>query len=139
VKIVNILAFVKPKNDVVFVYDDDTVKDALVKLENHRFTSIPVLNKDGNYIGTLTEGDLLWNIKNIVNFSMKQAEKMSIKELKRFRDYEIIEITANMSELINKATTENFVPVVDQHGLFIGIVTRKEIIKYFFEHNFIVL
>jgi len=136
---VNILAFVKPKNDVVFVYDDDTVKDALVKLENHRFTSIPVLNKDGNYIGTLTEGDLLWNIKNIVNFSMKQAEKMSIKELKRFRDYEIIEITANMSELINKATTENFVPVVDQHGLFIGIVTRKEIIKYFFEHNFIVL
>ncbi|MFA6627405.1 MAG: CBS domain-containing protein [Bacilli bacterium] len=135
----NILAFVKPKNDVVFVYDDDTVKDALVKLENHRFTSIPVLNKDGNYIGTLTEGDLLWNIKNIVNFSMKQAEKMSIKELKRFRDYEIIEITANMSELINKATTENFVPVVDQHGLFIGIVTRKEIIKYFFEHNFIVL
>ena len=135
----NILAFVKPKNDVVFVYDDDTVKDALVKLENHRFTSIPVLNKDGNYIGTLTEGDLLWNIKNIVNFSMKQAEKMSIKELKRFRDYEIIEITANMSELINKATTENFVPVVDQHGLFIGIITRKEIIKYFFEHNFIVL
>jgi CBS domain-containing protein len=135
----NILAFVKPKNDVIFVYDNDTLKDALAKLESHRFTSIPVLNKEGNYIGTITEGDLLWNIKNITNFNMKHAEKMLVKELKRFRDYETIQITANMNELITKATMENFVPVVDQHDLFIGIVTRKAIINYFFDHNFIVL
>ncbi|MDD4212516.1 MAG: CBS domain-containing protein [Bacilli bacterium] len=135
----NILAFVKPKNDVIFVYDNDTLKDALAKLESHRFTSIPVLNKEGNYIGTITEGDLLWNIKNVTNFNMKHAEKMLVKELKRFRDYETIQITANMNELITKATMENFVPVVDQHDLFIGIVTRKAIINYFFDHNFIVL
>ncbi len=135
----NILAFVKPKNEVIFVYDNDTLKEALIKLENHRFTSIPVLNKEGNYVGTITEGDLLWNIKNVTNFNMKHAEKMLVKELKRFRDYETVQITANMNDLITKATMENFVPVVDQHGLFIGIVTRKAIINYFFDHNFIVL
>lgn len=135
----NIIAFIIPKNEVVFVYDHDTVKEALLKLETHRFTSIPVLNQEGNYIGTLTEGDLLWNIKNLVKFNMNTADKMLIKDLKRFRDYETIQMTASINELITKATSENFVPVVDQHGLFIGIVTRKVIINYFFEHNFIVL
>ena len=135
----NIIAFIIPKNEVVFVYDHDTVKEALLKLETHRFTSIPVLNQEGNYIGTLTEGDLLWNIKNLAKFNMNTADKMLIKDLKRFRDYETIQMTASINELITKATSENFVPVVDQHGLFIGIVTRKVIINYFFEHNFIVL
>lgn len=135
----NILAFIKPKNDVIFVYDDDTVKDALIKLESYRFTSIPVLNKDGNYVGTISEGDMLWNIKNIAKFDLKKAEIMCISDLKRFRDYEAIQATAQMSELIAKAATENFVPVVDQHGLFLGIITRKAILDYFFEHNFIVL
>ncbi len=135
----NILAFIIPKNEVVFVYDHDTVKEALLKLEIHRFTAIPVLNQEGNYIGTITEGDLLWNIKNLAKFNMNTADKMLIKDLKRFRDYETIQMTASMNELITKATSENFVPVVDQHGMFIGIVTRKVIINYFFEHNFIVL
>jgi CBS-domain-containing membrane protein len=137
--VMNILAFIIPKNEVVFVYDHDTVKEALLKLEIHRFTAIPVLNQEGNYIGTITEGDLLWNIKNLAKFNMNTADKMLIKDLKRFRDYETIQMTASMNELITKATSENFVPVVDQHGMFIGIVTRKVIINYFFEHNFIVL
>lgn len=135
----NILAFVKPKNDVTFVYDDETIKQALAKLENQRFTSIPVLNREGNYVGTLTEGDLLWAIKNMKNFDVKKAEGILISEIKRFRDYESITIQGKMNELIIKATTANFVPVVDEHNLFIGIVTRKDIINYFFEHNFIVL
>ena len=135
----NILAFVKPKNDVTFVYDDETIKQALAKLENQRFTSIPVLNREGNYVGTLTEGDLLWAIKNMKNFDIKKAEGILISEIKRFRDYESITIQGKMNELIIKATTANFVPVVDEHNLFIGIVTRKDIINYFFEHNFIVL
>lgn len=137
--IMNILAFVKPKNDVVFVYQDETIKQALEKLENKRFTSIPVLDREGNYVGTLTEGDLLWAIKSMKNFDAKKAENIVISEVKRFRDYEPITIQGNMQELIVKATTANFVPVIDEHNLFIGIVTRKDIINYFFEHNFIVL
>ncbi|MDD3192182.1 MAG: CBS domain-containing protein [Bacilli bacterium] len=135
----NILAFVKPKNEVVFIYDDETIQDALERLESHRFTSIPILNREGNYVGTLTEGDLLWHIKNEYRFNVKKAEKMPVSSIGRVRDYVSVNIDAKMDELILKATTENFVPIVDNHNLFIGIVTRKNIIDYFFEHNFIVL
>ncbi|HPX84155.1 MAG TPA: CBS domain-containing protein [Bacilli bacterium] len=135
----NILAFIKPKSEVVFVYDDDTIQEALNKLEQCRFSSIPILTRDGNYFGTLTEGDLLWAIKNQTNFDFKKAETILISQIRRFRDYVSINMNSKMDELIMKSTTENFVPVVDDHNLFIGIITRKNIINYFFEHNFIVL
>ncbi|MFA7010637.1 MAG: CBS domain-containing protein [Bacilli bacterium] len=134
-----ILSFIKPKSEVVFVYHDDTVKDALAKLEKTRFSSIPILNREGYYVGTLAEGDLLWGIKEINKFNVDQTDHLLISDFKRHRDYLTINIDANMDELISKAMNENFVPVVDSHNLFIGIVTRKSIINYFLEHNFIVL
>ncbi|HKM29409.1 MAG TPA: CBS domain-containing protein [Bacilli bacterium] len=134
-----ILPFIKPKSEVVFVYNDDTVQNALASLEKHRFSSIPILDREGYYVGTLTEGDLLWGIKANCNFNIQKANSLLISNFKRYRDYLTINIDANMDELISKAMNENFVPVVDAHNLFIGIVTRKSIINYFLEHNFIVL
>lgn len=37
-----------------------------------------------------------------------------------------------MEELINRAMNQNFVPVVDDQDKFIGIITRKDIIQYFY-------
>ncbi|MEG0305667.1 MAG: CBS domain-containing protein, partial [Oscillospiraceae bacterium] len=40
----NILFFLTPKNDVAFLYDDFTLRQALEKMEHHRYSSIPILN-----------------------------------------------------------------------------------------------
>ena len=40
-----------------------------------------------------------------------------------------------MEELLNSAMNQNFIPVVDDLGNFIGIVTRKDIIRYFAEQK----
>ena len=37
---------------------------------------------------------------------------------------------SDMEDLLDKAINQNYVPVVDDQGYFIGIITRKEIIKY---------
>ena len=39
-----------------------------------------------------------------------------------------------MEDLLDKAMQQNFVPVLDDNKSFIGIVTRKDIMKYFSEH-----
>ena len=135
----DIQAFVKPKREVIFVYDDFSICEALKTMEQYRYTSIPVINRKGFYVGSLTEGDLLWGIKNIVAFDMAKADQLSVASIHRLRDYEAINIKSNIDELIIKAANENFVPVVDDHNLFLGIVTRKTLLNYFFEHNFIVL
>lgn len=135
----DISAFVKPKNEVIFVYDDESVHDALQTMEKSRYTSIPIITRDGKYAGTLTEGDLLWEIKNTAQFNIKKAEKILVKNMHRLRDYESIHVSENIDQLIVKASNENFVPVIDDYGLFIGIVTRKTLLDYFFDHQFIVL
>ncbi len=55
----NILFFLSPKQDLMYVYDDFTLRQTLEKWENNRYASIPVLNRKGEYVGTLTEGDIL--------------------------------------------------------------------------------
>ena len=61
----NILFFLSPKQDLMYVYDDFTLRQTLGKWENNRYASIPVLNRQGKYVGTLTEGDILWGLKKV--------------------------------------------------------------------------
>lgn len=135
----DISAFLKPMNEVILIYDDQSIHDALETMEKSRYTSIPIISRDGRYVGTLTEGDLLWEIKNTTQFNIKKAEKILVGQMHRLRDYESIHISENIDQLIIKASNENFVPVINDAGLFVGIVTRKTLLDYFFEHNFIVL
>ena len=42
---------------------------------------------------------------------------------------------SNMEDLLDLTLNQNFVPVVDDLNRFIGIITRKDIIKYFYKKN----
>ena len=126
----NILFFLTPKAMCAFVYDDYTIRQALEKMESSGFAALPILNKRGEYRGTLTEGDLLWALKNMCYMDMRQAEARRIMEITRRKDNVPVRVTTSMQDLVQRASGQNFVPVVDDKGAFIGIVTRGAIIKY---------
>lgn len=129
----NILFFLTPKSEVAYIYDDQTLRQALEIMEYHRYTAVPVINKMGKYIGTITEGDMLWGIKNQYNLSLKGAEHMPVTTIPRRSDNHPVSIDATMEDMIDKALNQNFVPVVDDQENFIGIITRKDIIRYCYE------
>ena len=126
----NILFFLLPKAMCAFVYDDYTIRQALEKMESSGFAALPILTKRGEYRGTLTEGDLLWALKNMCYLDMRQAEARRIMEISRRKDNVPVRVTANMHDLVERASSQNFVPVVDDKDAFIGIITRSAIIKY---------
>ncbi len=126
----NILFFLTPKAMCAYLYDDYTIRQALEKMEAAGYAGLPILNRRGEYRGTLTEGDLLWAMKNMCYMDMRQAEAHRIMEIKRRRDNVPVRVTTNMHDLIERAKGQNFVPVVDDKDAFIGIVTRSAIIKY---------
>lgn len=126
----NVLFFLTPKAELSYVYDDETLRQVLEKMEYHRYTSIPMLNRKGEYIGTITEGDILFYIKNEFSLNFKDSEKIHVKEVDRRRYNAPIRVDADIEDLIQKATTQNFVPVIDDKNSFIGIVTRQDIIQY---------
>ena len=126
----NILFFMTPKALCHHVYDDFTVRQALEKMEAVGFAALPILNRRGEYRGSLTEGDLLWALKNLCDMDMRQAESRRIMEISRRKDNIPVRITASMHDLVERASHQNFVPVIDDYGAFIGLITRKAIIQY---------
>ncbi len=133
----NVLFFLTPKHDVAYISDTSSVRQALEKMEHHGYTAIPILDSNGKYIGILTEGDLLRAIKNDYNMDLKTAEQITIASLKRQNRFsESVTLNTNIEDLIETSLNQNFVPVTTEDGIFMGIVTRKAIIKYFYEkHN----
>ena len=128
----NILFFLTPKSDVAYIYEDETLRQTVEKMEHRKFSCIPILNKEGKYTGTISEGDLLWGIKllNISSTDLKEMENVSIMAIPRRATYKPVHADADIEDLLDRAINQNYVPVVDDKGSFIGIITRKEIIKY---------
>lgn len=126
----NILFFLTPKGMCAFLNDDDTLRQALERMEAAGYAALPILNQKGEYCGTLTEGDLLWAVKNLCGMDLRQTEDHRIMEISRRRDNVPVKVTTTMQELIDRASEQNFVPVIDDKNAFIGIVTRRAIMKY---------
>lgn len=126
----NILFFLTPKEDVATVDETDTLRQVLEKMEHHGYSAIPLLDTEGKYIGTITEGDLLWEIKDRNFSNLKKTEGVNITSIKRRRDNKAVNILESMEDLFDKVTNQNFVPVVDDNQVFIGIVTRKDVLLY---------
>ncbi len=126
----NILFFLTPKALCAHLNADDTLRQALERMETAGYTSLPILNKRGEYCGTLSEGDLLWALKNLCYMDMRQAEAHRVMEIIHRKDYIPVKVNTSMHDLVDRAANQNFVPVVDDKGAFIGIITRSAIIKY---------
>lgn len=131
----NILFFLTPKNEVAYIYEDDSLRQALEKMEHHKYSAIPVINRSGKYIGTITEGDMLWGIKNKFSLNLKEAENVTVTAIDRRSDNRPVSADSDMEGLIDMALNQNFVPVVDDQKNFIGIITRKDIIRYFYDKS----
>lgn len=129
----NIAFFLTPKNEVVCESQDSTMRQVMEKMEHHGYTAIPIIDKDGKYVGTLTEGDLLWSLKNTHNLNFKNTEFIKIRDIPKRIIHKSVSITSNIESLISLAVNQNFVPVTDDNGIFIGIIKRSDIINYCFK------
>lgn len=132
----NVAFFLTPKNEVIYEKISSTMRRAMERMEYHRYTSIPLLDDKGKYIGTLTEGDILWKIKNSNDLNLKNTEDILIKDIPRHVRNKPVSINSNMESLILAAKSQNFVPVVDDSNIFIGIIKRSDIISYCYKRIF---
>lgn len=129
----NILFFLTPKSEVAYIHQSDTVRQAMEKMEHHRYSCVPIIDGKGTYIGCITEGDVLWGLKNLHLRSFKEVEQIGITELKRRYDYKAVKVETSMDQLMRRALHQNFVPVVDDQDKFIGIIRRRDIMKYVYQ------
>ncbi|RJE46914.1 MULTISPECIES: CBS domain-containing protein [unclassified Dehalobacter] len=126
----NVAFFLIPKKDVIFLKKNATMRQALERMEYHGYAAIPLVDSKGHYAGTVTEGDLLWKLKNTPDLTFGNTEKIHLDEIEQRTQNAPVSINAQINDLISRAIQQNFVPVIDDQGIFIGIVRRREIIEY---------
>ncbi len=132
----NIAFFLHPKNNVAYIYDDNSIRQGLEKMRNKGFSAVPVITRQGKYCGTISEGDFLWHIvTNTDNLDAKYLRDTKIADILMDDKYPPVSITSSIDELLNRAMNQNFVPVIDDFDVFMGLITRKDIIKYFCDKN----
>lgn len=132
----NILFFLTPKAMCAYIEADDTLRQAMERMERSGYSALPVLDKNGKYCGVVTEGDLLWTVKRVCGLDLRQTEEHSISEIQHRRAVQPVRVDTRVEDLISVAADQNFVPVIDDKGDFIGIVTRSRILKYYLETSF---
>lgn len=128
----NIIQLLHPKALIDFVFDDSTCRQALEIMGNHGFSAVPVINHEGEYVKTLSEGDLLWFMVNKGISSKRELEQHTVNDLKIKRNVEVkpVYVTASIDDVILMLVNQNFVPVIDDRNMFIGIITRSDVLKY---------
>ncbi|WP_202080598.1 CBS domain-containing protein [Caldalkalibacillus salinus] len=130
----NVAFFLVPKDDVVFVSPEATMRQALEKLDHHGYTALPIIDHRGKYIGTITEGDLLRKLKDSPEVSFENTDQIPLSEIPFRKKNKPVPINADMEDLISLATEQNFVPVVDDNKVFIGIIRRSDVIQYCYDY-----
>ena len=96
----NLLRFLTPKSQVAYLEDTASVRNGLEKLRHYGYTAIPVIAR----------------------------EKRRVVDLRRKNWNPPVRVGEMMDQLLNRLMDQNFVPVVDDRGVFVGIVTRRSVL-----------
>ncbi len=136
----NVAFFLIPKAETAFLYEDDTLRQALEKMHYHGYTAIPVLSREGKYISTVSEGDFLWYLVQgeggeLYPTDIRDLQNLPLTEVLRTDRNPPIRITDTMENLLVRSLNQNFIPVTDDRDIYIGLITRRDIIQYFYEHS----
>ncbi len=125
----NVISLLTPKTNVAYLYEDFTIRQGLEKLRHYGYTAIPVLARDGQYVGTVSEGDFLWCLLDEKDNSLRAQEKLPLRHVLRPAFNPAVRVDVTLEELLERALRQSFIPVVDDRGSFVGIVTRQNIIR----------
>ena len=126
----NVFELSTPKSSVTFILDNSTVRQALEKIVYHKYTVVPVLNSNGEYVGSISEGDILRYLLAKNEMDKEACESLLIKDIDKYRSYAPVKVDASFDEIYEASLNQNFIPIIDDRNVFIGIIKRKEVVAY---------
>ncbi|MEL6841869.1 MAG: IMP dehydrogenase, partial [Bacteroidota bacterium] len=107
--------------DPITLTVDDTLIAALQIMREHRIGGIPIVDKDKKLVGILTNRDLRFQNPD----ARKVKELMTSENLVTAPEGTTLD---EAEEIIRRHKVEKL-PVVDQDGVLIGLITYRDIIK----------
>ena len=128
----NVIKLLRRKSSVCYIYSTNSLRQGLEKMRARKYSDVPVLDKDGKYVGTLSENDVLWTMMKEDKFDLRSLEGIPVRSAMKSEQLPVSNL-APMRELLDRVKEHKFVPVVDDRDVFIGIVTRKDVINFYID------
>lgn len=129
----NALLLLTPKNQLKFLDASNTARQGVEKIKVTGYSAIPVVDgQTGIYVGTISEGDLLWGLLDTPNQNLYDLEQIKLIDLIDSNKYKPMHVQSSMAEVVECIMNQNFILLVDDRGVFMGIVTRRKVIEYYY-------
>ncbi len=125
---INLLSLLLPKKDLCYITNTESVKEVMHKMKETGYSMIPVLNEEGIYLYSLSEGDILFYLQDNY-FDMKNIEDKPISIVPPRRQIKSVAIQTTERDSLELISSQNYVPVVDDRKMFIGIITRSALVS----------
>ncbi len=118
-----------PKSKLTTLYSDMNIKQALDIIIKSGLTGVPVLERESKrYLYSISTSALLKKVTESKDLEKTYGEPLASVPLERMSL--AASVDSEVQGLIYLIVNQNFVPIVDNSGVFQGIVTRKAIINY---------
>lgn len=113
---------------VAILQENHTLEHAMLVLTNVRYSLIPVLNNENKIVGLISLAMILQKITGVEQIHMNQLGKYKVREVMR-TEFPIIHQDTQVEEVLNELVDESFICIENEENEFVGIVTRKELLK----------
>jgi predicted transcriptional regulator len=127
----SIVFLLTPKSKISTLTQEYTIRQCLEKMKHYGYSAMPVLNEKGEYVGTVSEGDFLWHLLEKGEYSIETQEEYTLSNIIRVTWNMPIKIDAKLDVVLSQVMDQNFVPVIDDRGMFMGIITRRSVMQYY--------
>lgn len=121
-------SMVIPAENVANVMAEHPLEHALLVLSKVGYSSIPVLDREDHFVGLLSLTEIVNKMLELDDIDSDNLSRYTVAEV---MDTKIPTIKADycLEDVLHGLVDAAYLPVVDEQGVFTGIVTRREILK----------
>ncbi len=139
---------------VITVSTDDSVEKCAKLLQENDISGLPVVDEAGKVVGMITEGDLIRRASRVEapgyleilggliylgspNKFVEELQRAMALEVGKMMSRDVVSIKPD--ESLEKAATLmvkkniNRLPVIDEKGKLVGLVSRRDIMKHLYD------
>ena len=119
--------FLTPAENLAVLIDSHNADHAILLLSQMTYTRVPVVTDKKEFVGTI-------GLRDILAYQMEQElsqEAMADTDIVHMTKKDVAAVAPDytLTDVLHKLVDESFLPVVDEEGIFQGIITRKSILK----------
>ncbi|WP_018659823.1 cyclic-di-AMP-binding protein CbpB [Allofustis seminis] len=119
---------IRPASEIAVIEENNKLDHALLLMTNNRYSVVPVLDRDSHIKGLISLPIIIQAIMGMTDIHFEQLGDYYVKEVMN-KDFPLVHENYELEDVLQKLVHHAFIPVVNDDGIFQGIITRSEILK----------